>query len=97
MFEGQVGDVQVKSVTPSSVRISTSHRQIDACHQVLLFDLECHLLGRCRFSRREQAAGVERGELVARRGDDPLDGFGKAAGTDRRRLFPKRTPRRTRS
>src|SRR5687767_3066810 len=60
-----------------------THRQVDTCHQVLLFDLQRHLLGRSRFAGREQSAGVEGGDLVARRGDDPLDGFSKTASADR--------------
>ena len=59
-----------------------SHRQVDACHQVLLFDLQSHLLGWSRLANCNQAAGVERGELIAGRGDDPLDRFGKTAGAD---------------
>src|SRR5687767_832769 len=66
-----------------STDFDTSHWKVDASHQVLLFNLQSHLLGRRRFTNGEQAAGVEGGELVARRGDDPLNGFGKTAGAYR--------------
>ncbi len=65
-----------------STDFHTSHRQVDASHQVLLFDLQSHLLGRRRFTHGEQAACVERSELVACCGDNPLDRFGKTAGAD---------------
>ena len=70
---------------PSSTRTShAAHRQIDARHQILLFDLQGHLLGRSSLAHREQAAGVESRQFVAGGGNQPLHRFCKAAGTDRR-------------
>src|SRR5215510_11919422 len=60
----------------------TSHRQVDARHQILLFNLQSHLFGWSWLTSGKQAASVERSELVARRGDNPLDRFGKTAGAD---------------
>ena len=100
MFERQVGDVQVERMSAFiGAHFHASHRQVDTRHQVLLFDLLSHLIGRRRFPCSEQASSVERSELVARRGDDPLNGFGKTSRASRcvQLLFPKRTPRRTRS
>ncbi|MBV6465523.1 MAG: hypothetical protein PGMFKBFP_00802 [Anaerolineales bacterium] len=83
MFEGQVGDVEVETVAALvGADFDASHREVDARHQVLLFDLQRHLFGRSRLADGEQASGVERGELVARRGDDAFDGFGERAGAD---------------
>ena len=60
MLEGQVGDIQVEAVTAFiGADFHTSHRQVDARHQVLLFDLQSHLFGRSRFTNGEQAAGVQ--------------------------------------
>ena len=43
----------------------TPHRQIDARHEILLFDLQSHLLGRSRLPHSEQAAGVKMRQFVA--------------------------------
>src|SRR5215212_7446591 len=83
VFEGQVGNIQVQRMTAFiGTNFHASHRKIDACHQVLLFDLQSHLIGWSRLPCCEQATRVERRELVARRGDDPLDRFSEAASAD---------------
>ena len=84
MLKGQVSDIQFQVVTAFiGADLDASHRQVDTCHEVLLFDLQGHLFGRRRFPHGIQASGVERGELVAGRGDDALDGLGKTARPDR--------------
>ena len=45
VFESQVGDIQIQSMaTLIRADFDASHRQVDAGHQVLLFDLLRHLL-----------------------------------------------------
>src|SRR6185503_16543185 len=83
MFEGQICNIQIQRVTALvGTNVDASHRQVDTRHQVLLLDLQSHLLGWSGLTCGEQAASVERGELVTRRGDNPLDGFRKAASAD---------------
>ena len=83
VLEGQVGDIHIHRIAAVvGADLDTSHRQVDARHQVLLFDLARHLLGGSGFADGIQAAGVQVRELVAGRGDQPLDRFGKRAGAD---------------